>query len=182
MNSAFSKFKKDYLSARRGFSLAEVVIVIAIMVIMTGVLFARQNSNKLQTEAELAARQVAAQLRSLQNDALNGKIVGDVPACGMEFSTTPDDPDKSYKVSYYDCSGMSISGSEQDFLIGKKTVNKTVMLGAGKIFRFSSPQARLNIAGSDFIRVSSVGNGDELARVCVYENGNIIDTKEENCP
>jgi len=47
----------------------------ALLIIMTAVLFVNQTSNKSQKEVEVAARQIAAQLRLLQNDSINGKYI-----------------------------------------------------------------------------------------------------------
>ena len=69
-------FKKNsLLSYKRGFSVIEIVIAMALLIIMTAVLFVNQTSNKSQKEVEVAARQVAAQLRLLQNDSINGKYI-----------------------------------------------------------------------------------------------------------
>ncbi len=69
-------FKKNsLLSYKRGFSVIEIVIAMALLIIMTAVLFVNQTSNKSQKEVEVAARQIAAQLRLLQNDSINGKYI-----------------------------------------------------------------------------------------------------------
>ena len=67
MSNKFSKFKK-------GFSMIELLVVIVIVILMSAILFAgNQNKNKTRDEVDAATRQLASELRSLQNDALNGK-------------------------------------------------------------------------------------------------------------
>lgn len=70
---------------KKGFSLVEVMIVIAIIGISAGILFARVDSTNPSTEVELAGRQIAASLRTAQNNAISGKMQ---PDGGGIFSKT----------------------------------------------------------------------------------------------
>ncbi len=186
MSNKFSKFDN-------GFSMTELLIVMAIIIIMTGVLLVGQSSNKSDTDVESATRQVAAQIRALQNEALNGKKIdtngdgiSDQAVCIMRFSATPTDPTKSYKIGYHKCDETLIAGSEQDFLIGKSLPSKPIITPAGSYVQFSSPVAIMtnNLPASGTAKKITIAssNGMKTNLVCIYDNGSVIETKEAVCP
>ena len=83
----------------RGFSMLEVLIVVAIMVIMTAVMFAMDNDSSAKKDVDAAATQIRAQLRALQNEALTGKNIEGASACMFEF----DSSSSSYTIRYRKC-------------------------------------------------------------------------------
>ena len=74
-----------------GFSLVEVLVVIAFIGIMTGVLFVSLSGKRTETSLKSAAREVAAAVRTAQNSALTGVKTG-VPdgrsLCRYEIKNT----------------------------------------------------------------------------------------------
>jgi prepilin-type N-terminal cleavage/methylation domain-containing protein len=78
---------------RRGFSLVELLVVVAIITVMAGVLFAgRKNSSQPKNDVDTAARQLIAMIRQQQNNALSGQKVdigGTMTSvCGLGVSWT----------------------------------------------------------------------------------------------
>lgn len=185
MIDTFSKVKRVCLPTKNGFSLVELLIVMAIMVIMAGVLLVSRSESRPVYDVEAGARQVAAQLRVLQNEALSGKMIGNVIACEMRFNTNPGDATKSYKTGYY-CANTLIPNSEQKFLIGKNATNKSVSLAGDYYVKFTPPQATILsdlpvIGAARAISITSA-DGTKTSLVCVYDTGRILETKDAVCP
>lgn len=198
-NCKFFSCKK--LAAKRGFSLVEVLIVMAIMVIMTATIFLNRNDKKPFNDVEVASRQIASQVRSLQNEALNGKRfdtngdgVNDINACGMRFNTNPQDATKTYMISYYDCNSVPglIAGSLQKLHVGKSSTDASVNIQGDYYVQFNSPRADILTNLPVFpttpaIEIKSVGNSAK-SLVCIYSNGSILETSVVaeseilNCP
>lgn len=156
-----------------GFSLAELLIVMAIISVMTAVILTKSNNNKTTVDAEAAARLVAAQLRSLQNESLNGKQIGSVSVCSFKFHI--DNGASNYLISYYgDCtdSASSLIGSAQSLKLSGKN---NVKAASGNDFYFKSPQGGIS-TGTQRIVLSSSDNSAS-ATVCVYPTGNIVEKK-----
>lgn len=167
MNSKFSKFKS-------GFSLIELMVVIVLMLIMTAVLFLNQSKNKAQKDVEVAARQVAAQLRTLQNEALSGKQIGTDIVCDFEFNATSGNT--LYSIKYYkDCAGShSYIGSPQNISLNSGKGNVTI--SPSVIISFSAPRGE--VSADSRITLTSKGDTSKLAYVWVCKSGNIFDTKK----
>ena len=167
MSYKFSKFKS-------GFSLAELLVVVAIIIIMTGVLFASMSGNKSQKDAENAARQVAAQLRQLQNEAINGKSINGQIACYFYFNSAGS---REYTTSYNDCSndggGTLISGSKSQ-PIKLNSGKGNVSMSETNIY-FELPHGKHS--GTSLVTFTA---GDKRAYVCICKE-NIFDTKSP-CP
>lgn len=88
--SVYQKWVGICLSRRKkgegsmsGFTLIEVVIVIAIVGISSGIILASMTSSqRVERETETAARKFAALVREAQNDALTGKqLVASTDPC-----------------------------------------------------------------------------------------------------
>jgi len=200
MDYKFLKFKNFYLSTKQGFSLVELLTVMAIMIIMAAVLLVNRNESKPAYDVETGARQVAAQLRALQNEALSGKSfdtnadgIADTIACEMRFNTKANNSmEYAYKISYYDCTvpiKQLIPGSSQDFNIGKKFVNyRDVMLSENVDYyvKFTPPQATVStdlpFFGAEPGILIKSRDGTKTNLVCVYKNGRILETKNAVCP
>jgi prepilin-type N-terminal cleavage/methylation domain-containing protein len=171
MNYKYSKLKK-------GFSLVELMAVLAIMLIMTAVLFANNpTGRKAQTDVESAARQVASQIRSLQNDALSGRsfdISGTTQyAHNYKFTSSGT---STYSTSYEDSSAATI-GSPQTFDLTK---NRVSIDSASPSFYFSSPQASLS-PGSTLVTITSTVDTSKIMYICVSNSGIITEQKVTTC-
>lgn len=83
-------------SIYKGFTLIEVIVVIAIIGIMSSIMLAMMAENRIRSQVEAAAIEFSARLRTLQNDSLVGKFDSSGIACGYVLDTSA----TSYKVSY----------------------------------------------------------------------------------
>lgn len=172
---------------KKGFSLLELMIVIAIISIMTVVaLVYISKSNRSGREVEFAAREVAVAIREAQNNALGGKQpdAGTV-ACGHGFYFDSSNL-ASYKIFYNpkgtDCDTAvknHVNGTSVDYIT--YSLENGVQLsasGAGDIY-FTSPHGIIYRNGSPllittFITVTKDSNN---YNICVYPSGNVIESK-----
>lgn len=162
---------------KSGFSLAELLVVVAIIIIMTGALFASISGSKAQKDAENSARQVSAQLRQLQNEAINGKQIYENDEykiiCSFNFKTSTDR--KGYEISYGKCpEGTEIIETFPIIKLnsGKGNVSMNEISGY-----FSAPHG----ISSGFPLTITFTAGGKSAYVCVCSSGNIFDTKNSTC-
>ena len=174
MGNKLSKFKS-------GFSIIELLVVIFIIMIMIAVLLSSQGDSKAQKDVEVAARQVAAQIRALQNEALSGKQIGAAIVCDFEF-TYPSGTlgNIGYDISYKDCgSTHTLIGSAQNVALNSGKGNVTISPSA--VISFSAPRGQV-LADSQII-LTSKSDTSKLAYVWVCKSGNIFDTKKstDNC-
>ncbi|NTW27209.1 MAG: type II secretion system protein [Candidatus Moranbacteria bacterium] len=146
MNYKFSKIKK-------GFSLVELLVVMAITLIMTGVLLINNNSNKSAAAVENAARVVAAQIRSLQNEALSGKQIGTQIVKEYHFIMSDD---STYVIQYKDSALNVIAAGTQSFDIAKNKV-KFVSGVFPLDFHFTAPGGKVSGANTIEIRADISG-------------------------
>lgn len=105
--------KQKQTNKKRGFSLAELMVVFTIMTIMMIVLVKYSSGSRSNKELELAAREVAQAIRQMQNNALNGKMPIDNDdttfACGYVFAYGINN--KDYKLGYLN---KNITGCAQN--------------------------------------------------------------------
>jgi prepilin-type N-terminal cleavage/methylation domain-containing protein len=182
-------FKKNRrLSFRNGFSFIELMVVIAIMVLMVGLLFVSQNDNKVQRNVNDAARQIVAQLRALQNDAINGKQIENPSGSGnysiaCDFKFKADANATKYSISYTTYASLKNSCSDSgthaainnstdiDLSSGKGTVAISDGASNGVDLFFSSPRGDLTTSTYSITLTS----GSSSAIVCVCASGNIYE-------
>jgi len=187
MNSKFSKFKS-------GFSLIELMVVIVLMLIMTAVLFLNQSKNKAQQDVESSARQFVAELRSLQNDALNGKLIDtnkdsipDTSSCRFYFRTMGGY--SIYGFYYWNCATETMmrfaDGAGYIAPIVDISKKRVIFTGASTAFYFSVPlgmvysEAKVHSAQS-FTITSTI---DSAIAMCVKVSIDGSITAEKNaCP
>ena len=160
---------------KQGFSLAELLVVVAIIIIMTGVMFASMSGNKSQKDAENAARQVASQLRQLQNEAINGKQINDKIVCYFDFNYFS--ADKGYKIAYRDCpDGEEAVETSPIIKLNSGKGNVSIDITDTTDIYFEAPHGIY----SGPLQITFTSN-DKRAYVCVCSSGNIFDTKESSC-
>ena len=166
----------------KGFSLVEVLISLAIIAIMTGTLLMTGN-NKSKQEVQLAAREIAAQLRLLQNDVLNGKVIGGKIICKTEMNFKTGNDENKYEMKYYtgDCDSGGTEVKTETFFPKKSKIN----LGEateGSI-SFMAPLGKVDystLGGPNGILLQSERNLNQKMTVCVNDAGNIEEIKDEN--
>ncbi len=173
-----NQFKKT----TKGFSLTEVLISIVIMAIMAGAFLLNNNSQKKSQEVQLATRTLAAQLRLMQNDALNGKVIGGDNICGIKMTFNNE---SQYDIRYYSqCSGFDL-GSEKNmeaFNLQKSKLG--VEPGSSIIFLAPFGLVKPSLGGENIsgILLESKDSNEQMV-VCVGQAGNIeeIKGKDTHC-
>lgn len=110
MQSINSKKQKKH-SFTKGFSLLEMVIIVAIIAIMTSVMMVITFKDRDTKKVQAAGRELTAALREAQNNALTGKQQGPGLPCAFRLWTNfenKDNPGTMYRVegSYRDIDGL----------------------------------------------------------------------------
>jgi len=153
--------KKKYA----GFTLIELMVVIAIIGIMTVISVASLVKGRDQKMTEAEGRKVAAAVREMQNDALTGKGAG---GCGFTFTYGS----SSYKitgcvtVNYVTGGGVTFSNAS----------NAAFSIANGQV-----PWATFSLA----INPTKIllQKGSAKTYICVYQPGNVIENgASQNCP
>ena len=164
------------LKIKKGFTLVEILIVIAIVVIMSGVLLSQNNTQKkAQAEVEGAARIVASTLRTLQSDAVNGKQIGGVNVCRARMLQLTA-PATSFNIDYCsECAGPTCG-------VGLGTINfdkynVTLSQLAPSNIAFNVPRGERNQAADVSILVTSNRDPNINETVCACHFGSIAERK-----
>jgi prepilin-type N-terminal cleavage/methylation domain-containing protein len=154
---------------KKGFSLMELLIAMAIVSIIASATMVSMSSQKRNTEVETAAREVAAAIRQAQNNSLTGK--GASSSCSQyNFSYTKSTPNSpNYSI---DCSGSDYTNYALK--------NGVTFANAGPgTFSFSIPFGNLNPASDATIQVVK---GSSSYYVCLDKGGDVSEVKNLPCP
>lgn len=159
----------------RAFTLIEVMIVVAIIGILSGIVIIPLGNGRIERELETNAREFVGVVREAQNYALTGKqAVAGTDPCRFFMSWSG----SSYTLSYWykDASGVC----NQTFLMATYTLNNGVAFGSGDTLYFTLPHANLDFStgsrGATFTKQSI----NHIA--CVYADGRISDQTGASCP
>lgn len=159
----------------RGFTLIEVLIVITIVSMMTGVVFSVANRDRGPKEVEAAANQVVSILRGLQNDAINGKLIDGDPVCEFIFQPTT----AVYLLTENDCGSPPENLLWNSFEFANNNGNNRIKI-SGSTISFKAPRGEVS-AGSIMVT-----NGTDSHYVCVVgggaAGGSNIYAKKTGCP
>lgn len=177
--------------AKKGFTLIELMIVVAIVGIMTAATMVSLSSGREAKQVEGEARKFASAIRELQNYALTGKkFHATEPTCqaGLRviFENNVSTPFPSYKYrSGTDCGTMTIASS------GTFALGNGVRFGDGSgLFAFSGlyftvPRGDMvnaaNVAIASTTRVS-LKKGSSVWSVCIYPGGRVEEYSGASCP
>lgn len=160
-----NKNKNACLPVRQGFSLIELVIVMAIISIMTAVGLVSLQSNKVTIQLEAAGREVAAAIREAQNNALNGKNASSTGTICKEYYFNYTVNSTSYSVT---CTGGSYPVSYN--------LKTPITFSTGGSINFSIPSGNVSAAanikltkgGSNcyYVRINQSGSISEQPGAC----------------
>ncbi len=159
---------------RKGFTIIEVLVVVAVVGIMTAVMLVSLSDSRSGEAVKVAAREVAAVVRAAQTYAVSGRITDpDKIPCEYRFVVVSPD---TYQIQY------THHPRNDDTCVGPETVTSFTLpagltvSGVGSI-RFSVPNGELVpplSSGSHTIVVSGGGNS---INICVDPGGLV----RENC-
>lgn len=163
-------FKKNKVV--RAFTLAELLIVLAIIGITTTVLLTDWSGNRTIQYLDNGAREVEAVIRGAQNAALSGVQVSatDRP-CGYQITWAG----SSYTVTYRYKDGAGVCN--QSSQLSSHGLTNGVAFDSGSNFEFTLPYG--TVAADQTILLIKQG---VYHAVCVYTSGRIITTPGSTCP
>lgn len=180
MSNKFSKVKS-------GFSLIELMVVMLIVIVMTAVLFAKNTGNRAKSDVDGASREMAARIRSMQNEALSGKILDtdndgtfDTNSCGFNFQIIDAN---SYKTFYYNCLGVALVPGQ---IITDLTKKRIKMITDDVWFYFSPPRGDVkpvgpplgstsfSVAGNISLHLQSE-DGSVNRYICISKSGSVTE-------
>lgn len=158
-----------------GFSLVEVLVVIAFIGIMTGVLFVSLSGKRTETSLKSAAREVAAAVRTAQNSALTGVKTG-VPdgrsLCRYEIKNTNA---SRYEILLHYSNGGNCNRQSSLGVFSLK--NGVSFSGGNWSVLFGVPRGDVLSGSQSAIGLTKSGSSFS---VCVPSSGSI--TEKVSCP
>ncbi len=180
----FQKKQKIYFSKRKGVTLIELLLAIAIIGIMTVVTLVGLEKAKPRSNVEMATRQLAASIRQVQNDALSGKMINNETAClfSIKIANSSDKLSyNSYYVSSQDGNCAATSKKKYDIEGEIGGVNYNGDTNIQELF-FASPHASL-ANGGRIVLQSTFDNSIKWTLCINSKTGDIIEFEGNvNCP
>ena len=160
-------------NSKKAFTLIELLIVIAIIGIMSSVVFVSMQNSKTETELKVAAREVAAAIREAQNNALTGKMIDGNLAEAFEINTT------SGSGKYQMTCWTRVNGIPKKLVVYSKNIKEGLIIEGSSGVQFIVPYGNSSNIGSFQIQ----SNNGKFIWVCVSKSGNITETEiGKSCP
>lgn len=173
-------------AGRRGFTIIEMVVVLAIVSLMSAVTIVSLNTSKISREVESQARVFASAVREAQNYALTGKNITSTSGAKPCFFRVESGATGAYYIKQSNngtCGSFSSGGTYQ--------LGNAVSVSGGPV-DFSVPRGEpwsggSELSGAGKVDFSLTKNG-KTAHVCVYPLGRVEETKagtagsEPQCP
>lgn len=155
---------------RRGFTLIEILIVVAIIGIASTITLVSLNSGRTDRELEAAAREFASGIREAQNYALTGKqAVASTDPCRYQMNWSGG----QYTLTYwYAPAGGSCAVPSSSTVVTYTLKGGVAFVGALDSVWYKPPHAANDIAASKLITLSKSGR---FHSVCLYKNGRVLD-------
>ncbi len=177
----------------RGFTLIEVIVVIAIIGIMTVFALHSYNQSKRMKAADASINELASWLSEMRNNAVTGEIPrsGRIP-CNYGFR--PRSGNTSYELTVTTKNGASsnescgVAGNTGTVVVATVNLRAPSSFSATPDdFQFSLPRAVIQNAASSTIKIE-IGSSGVKGAVCLYrETGHIEKVQARavatvNCP
>jgi len=182
----FNKFFK-LQSRQAGFSLVELMTVVAIIGIMTSIGLVSLNASKTQKELQMEARKVAASIKLAQNNAIVGRMgpSGKSP-CNFEWRNFFEVNDfGSYWIRTWYKNGSGVCGfaefSDDTMLYLQNGVTFKDNSGSD-IFYFSVPFSKFsdNSIGTQDNKVT-IQKGSQCIDISIADNSNVVEGAVYGC-
>lgn len=161
-NFSKNKNKKKLFEEKKGFTLIELMVVVAIFAIMAGVAFSHIASTRGNVELETAANELVAAIRETQNYALTGKLGDESDVCSGYVFAPGVPASNSYTISASNPDDCSFSIS--------KEIGGSVVVASGGAITFNAPHADKIPPGMTDIVLEKNGSN---YHVCVNGAGRI---------
>jgi prepilin-type N-terminal cleavage/methylation domain-containing protein len=174
--------KKAGLSLKRGLTLVELLIVLAIAGIMLSVALINIQNSRKNSEIEAAGMQLVSLLREVQNNALTGKKIGSAEgeySCAFQLTI---DTDGSYEIARSlkqpgedSCEDEGVM--DDAYITGEL---QKVQISSSQTIKFSVPHG--DITGISMITLQHVADPSVTYTACISSGGNIEGVKGGSCP
>lgn len=178
----------------KAFSLIELMAVIAIIGIMSSVLFVSLSSGRTEKHLENASRQLATDIRSLQRTVLNGAVPSGVtgPICGFGMRDWGDNY-RFYVIRKSDANDITTTGCTGSYLRSSATTSPSTILNiksfengvvllSGEDLYFEVPNGKLYVGGAQNASAEYILEKDGIKyHVCVSSGGNVEEMGETSC-
>ncbi len=177
--------------AKKGFTLIELMIVVAIVGIMTAATMVSLSSGREAKQVEGEARKFASLVREAQNYALTGKkFHATEPTCQVGIDAFFED-DSTVFFPYYKYRSGADCGTMATAIAGTFILNNGVVFGdrSGSFsfngLYFTVPRGDMvnaaNVAIASTTRVS-LKKGSSVWSVCIYPGGRVEEYSGTSCP
>ena len=157
---------------KKGLTLLELIVVVAIIGIMSSVIFISMSQSKSRTALEQASREVAAAIRETQNYALTGKVLASNPD-DLPFRYIFMGNGSTYRVRYmYNSGGIPGTRTYATYELknGVSMSNTTIY--------YAVPHATKEV-GSSSVTLSKAGASSYY--VCICLSGKVVENGTTSC-
>jgi prepilin-type N-terminal cleavage/methylation domain-containing protein len=166
---------------RYGFSLIELLIVIAVIGIMSAFVFVA--FDKRPSHLEIASRQLTSDIRTLQRSALSGSVPSGIsgPVCGFGMHRSGASEYQLFVITKNNAGDSCDSGYAKEVTTGEvfstKTLEQGVQFAQGPTnLYFEVPHGKVSRANNYQITLDG-----KSYYICVSDTGEVVENKEKSC-
>lgn len=161
-----SAFFAGFSCKKKGFTIFELTIVLAIMGIGASIMLVSLSPGKLQAKLRAAQNEVASTIKQAQSYALQGKTIGMVTPSKYGFRSTST---TAYEIFYCLDTLCPIKTKLEEFSLA----NSGVSIEAGKEVIFDVPNGNSNLSGFDL--VITLTSSGKTKTVTVKPGGSVVE-------